>query len=49
MPSYPPIRARVTEKAFNLPPYPREDKKKIYAELPPIRARVTENALTYPP
>jgi hypothetical protein len=39
MPSYPPIRVRVTLK-INLPPYPKENKKKFYAELPPIRVRV---------
>jgi hypothetical protein len=34
MPSWPPIRVRVTLK-INLPPFPKEDKKKFYAELPP--------------
>jgi hypothetical protein len=40
MPSYPPIRVRVTLK-INLPPLSEWGKEKIWAELPPIRVRVT--------
>jgi hypothetical protein len=42
---------RVIEKVLTYPPYPKEDKKKIYAELPPYPSegnRKSFNLSPYP-